>query len=368
MRKIPSPFGLKSPFGSDERWLTNPVWDIVSDPPEASFNSRRSGTLAWDFHSLPTAPALGAGDIATGTGGAIVAGQNDLTVDLSAYPAETGYLYIWVTDGPLVSNFIRSPQFTTAGSGSVVDEGASTGGAFSTIVDGVDYRVAKYAASGSLVVTSTVTVEYEIIAAGASGGYGRGGGGGAGKRKTGSVSLTPGTYTVTVGLGGPARGSLGSGTNGDNSTFNGVTANGGGFGGGATGSIATAGGDGGHGGGAAAGDAGGTAVAGVSNDGGNSGGLRFNSSTTNNRAGGGGGGEGGAGGAASTAMGGTAGAGISTSIDGIPITVCAGGVGYGTTMPGNPTGAGNPGSGGNGSHSGASGAGQNGRIVIRWAI
>jgi hypothetical protein len=113
VRNLPSPFGLRTPFGGgDRRWLTNYSEDFVSDPPEFSFTSSRSGTWTWDFHSTTTPPLIGAGNIATGTD-IVVAGLNTKTVDLSAHPLETGYLYHRVTDGSgNVSNILRSSQFT----------------------------------------------------------------------------------------------------------------------------------------------------------------------------------------------------------------------------------------------------------------
>lgn len=81
--------------------------DLELDPPVYSFDSTAAGTLRWDFHSSATPPAAGAGDIATGTQEA-VAGQNDISLDLSAHANVTGYLHFRI-DG---SNILTSQEIT----------------------------------------------------------------------------------------------------------------------------------------------------------------------------------------------------------------------------------------------------------------
>ncbi len=84
--------------------------------------------------------------------------------------------------------------------------------------------------STSVIVTTTTTVNYLICGGGggASGGVANvnfGSGGGSGEVKTGSMTLSPGTYSVVVGDGG--GGSITNATDGGSSSFNGVVASGG---------------------------------------------------------------------------------------------------------------------------------------------
>jgi hypothetical protein len=82
--------------------------------------------------------------------------------------------------------------------------------------------------SGNIEVTGGGDFEILLIAGGGAGGS-RGGGAGGVINKT--VTLTPGTYPVVIGDGGPAVASNVEASNGANSTFNGETAIGGGAGG-----------------------------------------------------------------------------------------------------------------------------------------
>ncbi len=365
--------GLGLPGGGTQPWLYNFGYDLVSDPPEIYFSSRQAGSFEWEFHSTTTFPGEGNGNIATGGGAAVVAGLNSLTVDLSLYPAETGYLFVYVKNGSKRSNIARTPQFTTAGSppgGIIVDEGASTGVTFSNItVSSVNYRLAVMTNGGQLVVTQDGPAEWEVIASGGAGGNTRAGGGGAGKRKTGSGTLTAATYTAVVGAGVAGRGTQGQGANGNDSSFNGLVAVGGGGGGHSLSNVAQVGSNGGHGGGGGGGNSGtGNPAGGTSTDGGNAGGNGYRDATPSNRAGGGGGGEGAAGGNGAIPLGGNAGARVQSDFDGVLTWVCGGGVGAGTTPGTAATGAGGPGWGGDGVLTGTSGAGIAGRVLVRWAI
>jgi hypothetical protein len=104
-------------------------------------------------------------------------------------------------------------------------------------VDGITYKSHTFLTSGDLGTLngspSGITVDYLMVAGGGAGGADYGGGGGAGGLiyQTG-ISLSPDTYTVTIGAGGSSvipnnRGGLGGDT-----TFNGLLASGGGGGGG----------------------------------------------------------------------------------------------------------------------------------------
>lgn len=135
--------------------------------------------------------------------------------------------------------------------GSVTVEGASnknqkiiaSGG---VITDYGEWRVHRFNSSGTFTVSSLVgtslPVDYLVVGGGGGAGMDMGGGGGGGGVLNGKTILTPGSYTITVGGGGagaPAAGTNGqpgghqytiSATAGGNSTFNGLTAYGGGYG------------------------------------------------------------------------------------------------------------------------------------------
>lgn len=199
---------------------------------------------------------------------------------------------------PTISDLLNNRQAKLE-STTVTVEGAAlkhqkivaTGGVITTVGE---YRVHRFNDSGTFTISSlrsgSIEVEYLIVAGGGGGGMDMGGGGGGGGVLNGTTILTPTSYTVTVGGGGtgaPAAGTNGQptyhqftipATAGANSSFNGLTATGGGFGGssyrGYTPGIT--GGNGGSGGGSSgyndnAGTFyGGTGISGQGNRGGNS--------------------------------------------------------------------------------------------------
>jgi hypothetical protein len=90
-----------------------------------------------------------------------------------------------------------------------------TGGTITTYSSGgTNYVVNTFTGSGSLIVSSTSTINYLVVGGGGACGGGTGtaswngvdggsgGGGGGGGLRTGSVSVPAGTYSVTVGAGG----------------------------------------------------------------------------------------------------------------------------------------------------------------------
>jgi len=186
-----------------------------------------------------------------------------------------------------------------------------------------------------------------VVAGGGGGGATGGGGGGGGVQTSDFLPVTATSYPVVVGGGGigGAAGAGHNGNKGDPSSFNNLTAEGGGYGG-THGS--NAGGSGGSGGGAGMGT-GGAAAAGGAGSQGNVGGNGFiDPSWNGNNAGGGG--AGGAGGNAGNVPGtATGGAGISNSITGSAVYY-AGGGGGGEV---NATNAGAVGAGGTGGGGGA---------------
>ena len=236
---------------------------------------------------------------------------------------------------------------------------------------------AALAAFGWTSGVSAVSASYLVVAGGGAGGFaGNGGGGGAGGFLTGTTSLNPTlSYTVTVGAGGTSVAAISS-TNGSGSTFNAITATGGGAGG-PTASGVGAGNTGGSGGGGlndSQNFAGGSGTAGQGNAGGASGG-------------GGAPYPGGGGGGASAAgtvgtSGGQGGAGTASSISGSSVTYAGGGGGArssGSASVGGSGGGGNGGvasvgiagtanlgGGGGGSGSGAGGQGGSGVVIISY--
>ena len=222
------------------------------------------------------------------------------------------------------------------------------------------------------------TFSYLIVGGGAGGGCGgagqtRGaGGGGAGDVETGSTTLAFGaSYAVVVGAGGAGSTNPSvAGFGGDPSSFNGISAHGGGAGSSGTSGLPVSGGSGGG-----SGDCGGTSQAGaaagvgshVSAGGANSGSTSFGGS------GGGGGGSGGAG-AVGVNSGGSrpaGGIGTASSISGASVTYAAGGAGG--SYNGNAAGAdgtanlGNGGGGGDGQGLGSGkpgGRGGDGIVII----
>jgi hypothetical protein len=210
-----------------------------------------------------------------------------------------------------------------------------------------NYKVHSFTTTGAStfqVTAGSGDVEYLVVAGGGGGGSegtgGRGAGGGAGGFQTGTISLTTGSYTTTIGDGGAGGiASQGRGSSGSNSVFDSITSLGGG-GGGASVNNAN-GGNGGSGGGSSP-DGGSTYTAGTGTAGqGNDGGV---GQTGGQRPAGGGGGAGSAGGDATSSTGGDGGDGLSSSITGTA-TYYAGG-GGGAIASGT---AGNGGTGGGGS-------------------
>lgn len=264
-----------------------------------------------------------------------------------------------------------------------------------------NYRV--FVANGTLSVATTgVTVDVLVIGGGGSGATRHGGGGGAGGLAfQGGRALTPGNYAITVGAGGASvsGASASAGTTGSNSTFDTITALGGGGGGSVTG---------GSGGGGTAGNAGASATQGNSGGAtgyGNAGGWGSGGGGESTYSGGGGGGAGGVGGNSSpygtvssgSVTGGTGGAGLNTWSTWASVTSTgvsgyyAGGGGGGaasTATAAGPGGSGggsagsfgatnaanatiNTGSGGGGSgfvgaSNGNSGAGGSGIVIVRY--
>jgi fibronectin-binding autotransporter adhesin len=119
--------------------------------------------------------------------------------------------------------------FGSGAEGSVVQ---SFGGTILTPGNGYTYHV--FLSSEDLILGQSKEADILIVAGGGSGGYSyyAGGGGGALVRSSSAITLPSGTYPVVVGEGGPlAPSTLGvPSSKGSNSSFDGVTAIGGGSG------------------------------------------------------------------------------------------------------------------------------------------
>ena len=259
-------------------------------------------------------------------------------------------------------------------------------GATSMAISGTLDRYILFTNTTTYTFTPTETLNCDILViggGGAGGGNGGGGGGGSGYVYFTNITLTPKSYTISVGAGG--AGGYGSYTNGGNSSFiandNSIsyTSLGGGAGGTRPGPITnSAGSNGGCGGGGAS--AGNGEIPGLSRQNstygygtGFNGGYGYNNNSDGyGSAGGGGGGAGSAGTNSGNYNGGIGGDGISNNITGTPIIYCAGGGGAPSSYTGNTgkSGSNNQGSYGSGSYGGQEGqggpTGKNGVVIIRY--
>lgn len=243
---------------------------------------------------------------------------------------------------------------------------AATGGVIT--YDG-DYKIHTFLSSDQITVTSDGTMEVLIVGAGGGGGYGTGGGGGAGGLlHVTDLSVSRGTYDVTVGLPQGTTGYNNPGDNGQDSVFYELTALGGG-GGGSQGTNSTSrnGKVGGSGGGGCGidGSSGGAGTEGQGNNG-----VGGSNSYNNWPAGGGGG----AGANGSSYNGGN---GLEISITGTPTYYAGGGAGGQYTAGGTgglggggdwgQPGTANTGGGGGGGKNLAFGsAGGSGIVILRY--
>lgn len=211
----------------------------------------------------------------------------------------------------------------------------NTGGTITT--DGL-YKIHTFTSSGNFVSIASGSVATLLVGGGAGGGGGVTGsrfpaGGGGGNVVSNESSVSVGTYSVVVGLGG-ANGGTSTGTTGGTSSFNGASAIGG-YGGYNAGTYA-------KGGNSGSGYTGGNGV------------------NMTYGAGGGGAGAGGAGGAGSgISTGGNGGVGVANSITGVSTYYGGGGGGTGNSTTGTG-GAGAVGQGGSGSTNGV-----NGVVIIK---
>jgi len=353
--------------------------DNVIKHPNTGVWTRSGGKIA-----MSTTNTMGDGDVKFGTTSATGVLHRTFHYDSTSTAAHLQFYdpRIELCDGSegTVESLLEGPTTysgNTLGSTSITKEGSAfktqeviaTGGDW--IEEFGEWRAHVFTGSGTFdlqsYVGSAAETDYLIVAGGGGGGARMGGGGGGGGVITGYAYLTGTTYSITVGAGGAAGdgGAIATyrGTNGGNSTFNGLIAIGGGAGGGGYNNDGkSAGLDGGSGGGASAYDAGtppsptyGSGTAGQGHDGGAQGTAYY---------GGSGGGGMTAGTTATTGVAATGGTGTFSTILGRPHYWGAGGGCAGYSWP--HGGAGGPGGGG-GAAPGTVG-GKGGEKAITWGI
>jgi len=105
---------------------------------------------------------------------------------------------------------------------------SATSGGIVTCIPG-NYTIRTFISNGTLNVTGTLSLKVLVVAGGGAGGYDSAGGGGAGGLVYNDSFTASGIYNVVVGSGGIAGG-LGASTSGTDSSFDGMTAKGGGVG------------------------------------------------------------------------------------------------------------------------------------------
>lgn len=250
------------------------------------------------------------------------------------------------------------PQYVPVFNAATFNEGSSTNATFTSLTnpdgDGINYRLATFNASGTLVIATSGYAQCMMIGGGGGGGVSgsRGGGGGAGGMiYIPTLSISSGSYSIVVGGGG------GGNSNGTSSTFAGYTARAGSGGARDLYDYSDPGGcsGGGRWGTYYSGDA--VGVAPFYLNIGNRGGV---STSTNNT--GGGGGIGGRGGDGSGTSGGGGGAGLAFTFSGSSVTYGIGGPGMSTsTTPGRT----NRGDGGVGYNGSGGSAGGSGIVMVR---
>jgi hypothetical protein len=265
----------------------------------------------------------------------------------------------------------------------------ATGG---TVTDAGGFRRHTYLTSGTLNVTMGGLVDVLVVGGGGGGAGGNpssdgnGGGGGGGVIFRSGFTVTPGTYTITVGTGGAggAAAANSPGADGLNSVFSTLVAVGGG-GGGSDGALN--GRAGGSGGGASTSGSGGVGGTGTSTQGFAGGNANAPGGSGPGGGGGGGGGAGGLGGAGGQLLkGGNGGVGLAFDISGSNLFYGGGGAGSSWTHVGGTGGSGGGGNGasrvnataatggaantggggGSGTATFASGAGGSGIVIIRY--
>ncbi len=101
--------------------------------------------------------------------------------------------------GPVPGIMAMGTPFLSTGFTGALD---CTGGTITT--SGVN-RIHTFTSGGTLTCNGSGTTNYVVVGGGGGGGSAGGGGGGAGGFLSGSISLTVGSFTITVGAGGTPK-------------------------------------------------------------------------------------------------------------------------------------------------------------------
>lgn len=311
--------------------------------------SSSAGTVVFDDAKLQAVDVVATGNVGIGTTNPRSAldinstGAMIIPTGTHNQRPSTGYTgMIRYNTSASKIEFYNGTDWIEVNTGAVIYGGMAQGG--TEIISG-SYKIHTFTTSDNFIVYDSGTIDYLMVAGGGGGGARHGGGGGAGGMNTGSMSITPGTYSISVGAGGAGTpsGATTRGSPGTDTTGLGYTAVGGGGGGGRTQGVGGSGGSGGGGNTAGSGNqSGGTGTAGQGNNGGTSA-----SSHSNDYCGGGGGGAGSVGGTATQTVPGDGGNGLQSSISGTALYYAGGGGGTGYRVTTN-YGAGGSGVGGDG--------------------
>ncbi|MEX0934386.1 MAG: glycine-rich domain-containing protein, partial [Candidatus Saccharimonadales bacterium] len=212
---------------------TDPITDIEPDSASTGGNVVDDGgstvTARGIVYDTSPGPTLNDNHIRRG------AGTGSFNVNLTNLQPETTYYVRAYATNSFGTSYGNERVFETDGDGI-----EATGGSEATVtIGGETYRVHIFRSNSNFrMLSDEGDVEVLIVGGGGGGGNNDAGGGGAGGVVVRSLTLSSGTYTVRVGGGGRGACCPGSttsanrGANGQNSSFDSITARGGGGGGG----------------------------------------------------------------------------------------------------------------------------------------
>ena len=378
-------------FWDGEQWIATNLQPEITSIEKDLWNTSSSSTITLNMASVTDAVTVVFTKVSSGTElirKVFQQSNNTLNITVPDEVLEhTGTQWTSLVDyGDVIAIKIQNADGTPSNTVEKTVYEPPSGGAViaypfnggSTDADG--YRSHIFTTSGTFTIaTGTFDIEYVVVGGGGAGSKAHstntcGGGGAGGYRSSvvgensGRVSsaeskltLTPGTYTVTIGSGGTCQTGAGNfnGSSGSSSTFHTITSIGGGAGGGVPGTGANGGSGGGAGsysGSASQNYSGGTGTSGQGYNG-----AGYTGSTTGGGAGGGGGGGTQPTPSGTTLTGSNGGNGLSTSIHNIPKVLAGGGGGSGwNDSSGGTGGSGGGGNAGTNSVSGQSGTSNSG--------
>lgn len=124
----------------------------------------------------------------------------------------------------------RSSRTMSVGGIDTSNVTASGGNEYTKTVLDVDYKIHEFTSDGTFSVSEGGNVDVLIVAGGGGGGADQGGGGGGGGVIYKTLSISSGSYSITIGSGGSGDGSSSAGNSGSDSSAFGLTAIGGGGG------------------------------------------------------------------------------------------------------------------------------------------